>query len=334
MFARFVVFLLGGCIAISHSAWAEVDHLTVADQFGMAYLPLMVMRDKNLIEKHAKASGLGDIKVNWAQFAGAGAMNDALLSGSIDIGVAGTPALVLLWNKTKGAAMEVKGIGAVVNTPMYLNSRDPRIKSLKDFTATDKIALPSVKISIQAITLQMAAAKVFGSDNYTKLDALTVSMRHPDAMAALVSGSGGITSHFTSPPFMFEELEKPGIHRVLSSKDVVGDVTFIVTYVTSRFREANPKTVAAFAAASEEAMKLIRENKRQAAEIYVRLTKGKESQVAALTKMLGNPDLNFTTIPTGTMKYAEFMHQVGTVNSKPTSWKDMFVPEAQQLPGS
>ena len=321
-------------VALAGRAHAEADQITVADQFGVGYLPLMVMQDKKLIEKHAQAAGLGNVTVKWAKFAGGSAMNDALLSGSIDIGVAGIPSLILLWNKTKGTAVEVKGIGSVVNTPMYLNTRNPKIKSLKDFTASDRIALPSVKISIQAITLQMAAAEAFGPDNYTKLDSLTVSMRHPDAMAALISGSGDVTSHFTSPPFMFQELERPGIHRVLNSKDVVGDASFVVTYVTSKFQKANPKLVTAFIAASEDAMKLIREQKREAAQIYVRLTKGKDSDIVPLIKMLENPDLVFSTTPVGIMKYAEFMHRVGTVNAKPASWKDFFLPEAHQLPGS
>src|SRR5690349_4681746 len=286
MFKRFIAFLVIASPFIASRAHAEADQITIADQFGMAYLPLMVMQDKKLVEKYAQAAGLGNVKVRWAQFAGGGAMNDALLSGSIDIGVAGVPSLILLWNKTKGTALEVKGVGSVINTPMYLNTRNPSIKSLKDFTASDKIALPSVKISIQAITLQMAAAEVFGPENYTKLDSLTVSMRHPDAMAALISGSGDVTSHFTSPPFMFQELEKPGIHRVLSSRDVVGDTSFIVTYLTSKFYKSNPKLVSAFIAASEDAMAFIREQKQAAAQIYVRVTKGKDSNIAPLVKML------------------------------------------------
>ena len=38
-----------------------------------------------------------------------------------------------------------------------------------------------VKVSMQTILLQMAAAQTFGESNYTKLDGLTVSMAHPDA---------------------------------------------------------------------------------------------------------------------------------------------------------
>src|SRR5262249_33211650 len=97
-------------------ARAEVNEVTIADQFGIAYLPLMVMRDKKLLEKHALAAGLPAIKVKWAQFGGGTTVNDALLSGSIAFAVAGPPSLVLLWEKTKGTPLEIKGLGAVNNT--------------------------------------------------------------------------------------------------------------------------------------------------------------------------------------------------------------------------
>ena len=323
-------------IALAHggSATAQSNEITIADQFGIAYLPLMVMQEKQLIEKHAQAAGLGSVKVKWAKFAGGASMNDALLSGSIDFGVAGIPSLVLLWDKTKGTPNDVKGVCAINNTPMYLNTRNPRVQSIKDFTASDKIALPSVKVSIQAITLQMAAAQAFGQDNYAKLDPLTVSMRHPDATAALLSGTGEVTSHFTSPPYMFQELERPGVRRVLSSRDVVGDSSFIIAYTTAKFQKTNPKSVAAFLAGTEEAMAFIKAKKQEAAAIYVKLTKGKESEIPALVKMLEDPDLVFSTTPSGMMKYADFMYKVGTVKSKPASWKDMFISEVHALPGS
>jgi NitT/TauT family transport system substrate-binding protein len=217
---------------------------------------------------------------------------------------------------------------------MYLNTRDARIQSLKDFTAADRIALPSVKVSIQAIALQMAAAQAFGLKNYAKLDPLTVSMPHPDAMTALLSGSGEVTSHFTSPPYMFEELQKPGIRRVLSSRDIVGDSSFIITYVTAKFYAANPKIVAAFLAATEEAMAYIAANKQEAAEIYVKLAKGKDADIPSFVRMLNDPDVIFITAPRGIVNYADFMHKVGTTKAEPLSWKDMFIPEVQNLSGS
>ncbi len=180
----------------------------------------------------------------------------------------------------------------------------------------------------------MAAAQAFGIENYSKLDSLTVSMKHPDAMASILSGFGEVTSHFTSPPYQFQELEKPGIRKILSSKDVVGDSSFIVAFTTSKYENENPKTVKAFMSALDESMTFINSNRQEAAAIYVKLTSGKEGDVASMVKILNDPDMVFTTTPKGMEKTADFMFRVGTVKSKPASWKDMFFPYIHDKPGS
>src|SRR6185312_3884163 len=110
-------------------------------------------------------------------------------------------------------------VGAINSMPLYLNTRNPAVKTLKDFTDKDRIALPAVKVSIQAVTLQMAAEQAFGPGQQNKLDQLTVSMKHPDALAALLSGRSEVTAHFGSAPFQYQELEDKRAHRVLNSYD-------------------------------------------------------------------------------------------------------------------
>jgi NitT/TauT family transport system substrate-binding protein len=34
------------------------------------------------------------------------------------------------------------------------------------------------------------------------------------------------------------------------------------------------------------------------------------------------------------MKYADFMHEIGSLKQHPTTWKDLFFPEIQDSPGS
>ena len=48
-------------------AAAESNEVNVAQQYGVSFLPLMIMQDQKLVEKHAKAAGLPDPKVNWAK---------------------------------------------------------------------------------------------------------------------------------------------------------------------------------------------------------------------------------------------------------------------------
>jgi NitT/TauT family transport system substrate-binding protein len=326
--------LLGSCLLLGSmaNAAAEVNTVSIAEQYGISYLPLMLMEENKLLEKEAKAAGLGDITVKWAKFAGGNVMNDALLSGDLHFASGGLGPFITLWAKTRDN-IGVKAVAAMNSMPLLLNTRNPAVKTLKDFGPKDKIALPAVKVSIQAITLQMAAEKAFGPGQENKLDSLTVTQSHPDGMAAMLSGSE-INSHFTSPPFQNIELEKPGIHTVLNSYDVTGGPhTFNVVWASKKFVDANPKTYAAFLKAFDTSIETLNKDKRAAAEFYVKFAKSKES-IESVEKMLNDPNIKFTTTPENSMKYAEFMNRIGMVKVKPASWKDMYFPNVHNLPGS
>jgi NitT/TauT family transport system substrate-binding protein len=333
---QFYVAALCGVLSlgIAGPARAETGEVRAAQQFGLSYLALMMMEDSKLVEKQAKAMGLGEIKVSWAKLGGPGAMNDALLSGGIDFGTGGVPSLITLWSKTRGTPQEVRGVGALNSMPVNLVTSNPNVKSIRDFTDKDKIAVTTVKVSTQALLLQMAAAKEFGEQNYAKLDPLTVSLPHPDAMTALLSGGGTITAHFSSPPFQYQEVARPGIRTILSNYEILGGpATFNVVWSTARFRDANPKTYAAFVAAFEEATATINRDKRAAAEVYKRMSGTKET-VEELLKMMEDPLVEYTLAPKSTMKTAEFMAKVGTIKEKPSSWKELFFPNVHGLQGS
>jgi NitT/TauT family transport system substrate-binding protein len=313
---------------------AEVKEIRIAEQFGIAYLPLHMMREKGLIEKHAKEAGLGDIKVSWARFGGGAPMNDALLSGNLDFATGGVGPLLTIWSKTKGN-LDVKGVATLCRMPLYLTTNNPNVKSLKDFTDKDRIALPSVKVSLQARTLQMAAEQAFGPGKHDVLDRLTVSMKHPDGTAAMLSGSSGITAHFSGPPFQQQQLRDPRIRKVLSSFDVLGGpTTFVSFWARSSFREDNPKTYKAFVAALREAMAMINADKKAATRVFIKQTKSKLDP-AFVEKIVMDPENVYTMAPRNTMKYAVFMHKVGAIKHLPASWKDYFFPEIHHgEPGS
>jgi NitT/TauT family transport system substrate-binding protein len=319
-------------LAASSAARAELAEIKVAKQYGISYLPLMLMEDGRLIEKHAKAAGL-DVTVTWATFAGSNVMIDAVLSNSLQFASGGVGGLITLWSRTRGN-LDVRGVGAINSMPIYLNTRNPAVKTVKDFTDKDRIALPAVKVSIQAITLQMAAEQAFGPGQQNRLDALTVTMAHPDAMQALLSGQSEIDAHFGSPPFQYQQLRNPAIHTVVNSYDVLGGpATFNVIWTTSKFRNENPKLYDAFVKALDEATAMINRDKKSAAETYLRMSKDKDS-VQEIVAMLEDPQIVYTTTPQNIMKYVDFMYKIGAVKVKPDSWKDMFFPNAQTLPGS
>jgi len=315
-------------------ACAETTEIKLARQFSMGYLQLNVMEHQALIEKNAKALGLNDVKVSWFTFNGPAAVNDALISGNIDIASGGVPALLTLWAKTKGTPQEMRGIVALSSQPFLLNSRNPALKTLADFKTGDKIAVPAVKVSVQAITLQMAAAKAFGIKEFAKLDELTVSMTPPDATIALMNGGSEVTSAFSVPPFQYQQLETPAVHTVLNSFDVMdGSHSFTVAWTSAKFRDVNPVLYKALIAAFAEATDIVNKDKQAAAALWIEDAKSK-LPLEMVTKIVGGDQVRWTLTPENTMKFSDFMAQVGTLKIKPASWKDYFFPEIYDLKGS
>jgi len=311
---------------------AEMSEINIAQQYGIGYLTLMLMEEQKLVEKHAKAAGL-DLKVNWAKFAGGNVMNDALLSGSLQVASGGVGPLVTLWARTRGN-LDVRGIAALNSMPLYLVTRNPAVKTIRDFTDKDRIALPAVKVSVQAVILQMAAEQAFGAGQQNRLDPLTVTLSHPDAMQALLSGQSEVDAHFGSPPFQYQELARAGNHVVLDSYDVLGgSSTFNVAWTTSKFRSENPKVYVAVTQALDEATAQINRDKPAAAAAYLRISKDKDT-VENIVKMLNDPQIVFTTAPQNVQKFAEFMAKTGSIKARPESWKDMFFPNVHGLSGS
>jgi NitT/TauT family transport system substrate-binding protein len=315
-------------------AGAETKEVRMAKQYGIGYLALMIMSHDHLFEKQAKAAGLGDVKLTLATFTDGTVMNDALLSQSLDIAGGGIGSFVTLWDKTRDT-LKVRSLGALCTMPLYLVTRQARIKTIADFTEQDRIGLPGIKVSPQAVTVQKAAAKAFGEANWNRLDRLTVNMSHPVAMQALLSDKSEVVAHFASQPFAYEELHKyPGFHTVLNSYDVWGPQTFLVLWTTSRFRDENPKTYAAFVAAVEQATDFINSHREEAARIYLEMTKDKTLAVSDLVALMADPQIKFTMTPEGMVAFADFKQGIGTIEHKPASWKEMFFPNVHDLPGS
>lgn len=328
---RFVIICLLLELAGGGAGAQEVKEIRVAKQFGISYLPMIVMEERKLFEKHALAAGLGNVGATWTQLSAGPPMNDALLSGNLDFASGGVGPLVTIWNRTRGI-LDVKGVAAIASMPLYLNTINPAVKTLKDFTDKDRIALPAIKVSLQAVMLHMAADQQLG--RHDALDHLTVSMSHPDGMTAMMSGKSEITAHFTSAPFMYQELQDPRVRRVVNSYDVLGGpATFTVLWATSRFREQNPRTYRAFVSALREAMDVVNADKSAAAALWIKAESSK-LDLAFVERMVRDPENVFTAAPQNIMKYAAFMHKVGSIRAMPASWQDLFFPEIHELSGS
>jgi NitT/TauT family transport system substrate-binding protein len=323
------VLLLAG-LALATPARADDARVRISRQPGFVYLPAVLAEQHKLIEKQAKAAGLGDVTVEWVNLTSGAAGNDALLSGNIDIVDSGSTNMLLLNDRTRG---DVKGLCGVGSTPMLLLTRNPDVKTLSDFSAKDKIALPSVKVSSQAVLLQIAAKKAFGPESATKLDPLTVQLGHPDAVAALASPHNEVNSHFSLPPFQQRELQDPAIHKVLNSFELVGEpVSNAIFYARTAWFNRNPKLAAAIVAAIDEANAEIAKDPLKAAKDYVAATNEK-TPPETLVEIMKEPGTNFSTTPYGIMLQARHFYAMKTIKAEPKDWKDTFFPIVHGLPG-
>src|SRR3954463_10754147 len=311
---------------------AEVTEITIAQQFGVSFLPLMLMERDGLIEKHARAAGF-EVKTNWQKVAGPSVINDGLLSGNVHFGAVGAPSLATLWSRTK-TNVGVKGVAAMTSYPLYFVTRNPDLKSLKDLTQKDKIAVPSVKISTQALMLQMSAYDLFGPTNYQKFDELTVSLAHPDAMVALMNNTSGVNAHFATSPFYEAEMKIPGARLLTTSYDILGGrASALVVVTTSKFHDANPKLYKAFLAAEKEAIDTINKDKRKAAQAYLDIAQDRKSTLDEIFSVINDKDYAFTLVPEKVFKTAVFMGKVGSVKEPPVKWQDLFFPDIHDLQG-
>jgi NitT/TauT family transport system substrate-binding protein len=333
---RILGMVLGAAIAtFPITVQAETKELRVPlGAGGFGFLPLHMMKEHKLIEKHSAAAGV-PVTVNWANVGGPSVMNEALLSGSADFISAGPPAFLTLWDRTKGTPIEVKAVAGMSSMPMYLNTTAEHLKTLDDIKADDKIAVTAVKVSIPSIIMQMHALQKYGKGEVFRFDRNTVSMTHPDGVIAMLSGNKQITAHYTSPPFHQREIKEKGVRTIQTTDDIMGgSTTFTMISTTERFQKANPKVFGAFLAALKESHQMIAADKQGAAKVLLDSMGGKGWEISELVAILNDKDIKYTTAPENLMKYAEFMNSIGTLKNKPANWKEMFFPEMHDQSGS
>ena len=315
-------------------ARAEVDVVKIPKGAGgVGFLPLIVMEEKKLVEQEAQKMGL-KLGAEYIRLGGPAVVNDMLLAGAAHFAPAGPPAFITIWDRTANN-MKVKGVAAMTSIPMYLNTKAPHLKSLKDLTPNDKIAVTAVKVSIPAIIMQMQAIKESGKADYAKYDPYTVSLTHPDGVIALLSGKTEVTAHFTSPPFHQRERRDPAVRTIATSNDIMGaPSTFTMLYAPTKFYDENPKTYAAVLKALQAAIAFINSDKKAAADVFLASEEGKGWKLDDIMEILNDPDVRFTTSPESMMTYATFMADVGSIKQRPSTWQEMFFPDIHGVPGN
>jgi NitT/TauT family transport system substrate-binding protein len=307
------------------------DQLKIGLGYGLAFLPIYVCQEQKLIEKHAKALHL-DVKVSYQRFLGAGPVQAALGSGEIDIGPFGTAPLLAAWEKGKDTPQQILAVSGLTTMPLTLVTNQPNVTSLADFQSSDRIAMPSLTAP-QMYVLEMASEKTFGT--YDKLHDRVVAMSPADAITALVDGSGAVTAYFASPPFAQLALRDAKVHRVLSSVDVMnGKASFLMLGASRAYIEAHPQIAEAIDKAIDEAARLIRDDPRRAAQIYLTHEPSMTLSGAAVEAVLRDIKDEFGSAVYGVQVFADFMSRRGELKTPPQSWKDIVAPSLASSPST
>ena len=313
---------------IPHQAAATdtVKNVRIAFGNGLAYLPFYVGRKKDLFTAALAKAGFPNVSVEWPKVSGTTALNDSMLSGAIDLDVAGTPGLLLIWDRTRGRANAIQGCAGVTTMPLDMVTLTPRLRALTDIAPKDRIAMPS-SVGSEATMLRMACVKTFGKGQQGRLDTNIVALPHPDAVTALMNGI--VTAYIGSPPYTDYVLEQSKARVVLRSPDVFGGQTsFVLLCARKAFAEQNPRVVSALAAALGEANEMISHDPHQAAEIYLEQVPSKIFSEALIEKILKEPSTTYTTKPMGIERIGQFMASIGQIRKAPTDWQGVFVSSA------
>jgi NitT/TauT family transport system substrate-binding protein len=307
------------------------ESVRIAIGYGLAFLPLYICEDLKLVEKQAKALHL-DVKASYQRRPGAGPMQEAIASGDIDMAPFGTAPLLAAWEQTKDTPAQILAVSGLTTMPLVLLSNRPNVATLADLQPGDRIAMPSLTAP-QMYLLEMQSEKIF--HQYDRLRDQVVALPAADAIDALVAGDGAVTAFFSSPPFTQLALRDAKVHPVLTSSEVMnGKVTFLMLGATRSTVEAHPQIVEAVGKAIDEAARIIRDDPRRAAQIYLTHEPSQTLDGAAAGAVLKEIGGEFGSTLYGVQAFADFMGRHGELKNPPKSWKDIVAPALLNSPST
>ena len=301
-------------------------------QRGLLYLPVDLMVSGGILQKEASKLGLGQIEATATALSGPGPV-DAILSGAADYGTVALPSLLTIWEKTRGTANEVKAVGTVSNGAMTLYSINPNVKTLADFTDKDRIAVPTVRLSFNAMMLQMAAEKLWNDPH--RLDHLTVALGHPDAVAApLCRVRQGLHHRAYRRAALYrsrtQHSRRPHRHRQPQGVRRPAHPDYAARHQADERKES--ALFQAVANALEESIKVADADKRAATVLWKDAQKAPES-LDDLVAQLNDPGFEFTSQPHRIAYFAAFLHRIGSMKVQLADWKELFWEPAHQQHG-
>jgi NitT/TauT family transport system substrate-binding protein len=297
---------------------------------GFAGLPMMIMDHLDLLEKHGKAAGL-DLKANYPRFSGTSANQDAILSGSVDFVMYGASALITIWSRAKNSPHQVIGVSGITTLTVHLVTNKKELKSIADFTPSDKIAVTGLA-SPQVLMLQQFSEKTFGAGQHSKLKSNLVALPHSESVSAMLSGGTEVKAYFAPPPFTQILLDSGKVSTITTSVEMMGGpASLLILSASRRYLEANPAIAEVAVKAMREATDVIKKDPKRAAEIYLTMEPSRtldHKQVETILRQIG-PE--FGPEVSGMRVWADIMQKVGLIKEGPADLKDLFwrtLPEA------
>lgn len=290
--------LAGVLLATGGCGKKEQESIGIAEQFGIAYAPLQIMKEKKILEEK-----LPGVEINWKQFGGPTGIREGMVNGEIDFGFMGvSPVLIGIDN-----GMEWRyAAGLSSNEVAVVTSREG-VKSLRDLTEKDRIAILSPACT-QHVLLCMLAEQQLGAAH--ALDSRLVSMNHPDSVNALLSGTE-ITAHVSTPPYISQETEG-GASVIATGEEIMGEpFTFISCVAMEAFYEEHREYYDAFQEALQESVDYINENREEAVRLLAPVYGISEAQ---LEEQMGYNGTIYSTELNGVGNFSRRMQEMGFIS--------------------
>jgi len=325
-------FLVAGFVLVSALTPALAqDQIKIGIGYGLAFLPVYICEDLKLVEKHGKEAHL-DVRADFQRFTSASEAQDALASGAINVAPFGTAPLLAAWQNGKDRPEQVFAVSGMTSLPLVLLSNQPDVQSIVDLKPADQIALPTLT-SPQMYVLELQSEKAFS--RYDRLKSQVLALPHAEAINDLVEGTGPVRAYFASPPYAELALRDAKVHAVLSSSDVMGGKSsFLILGATKAYIDAQPQLPDVIAKAMDDAARVIHDDPRRAAQIYLTHEPSDVMNGAAMEAVIREIKDEFGSAVYGVKTMADFMGRHGELKTVPQSWKDVVAPALANSPSS
>jgi NitT/TauT family transport system substrate-binding protein len=310
------IFLLGLTLfasacgnATSASSSSAPSSFTIAYQPGLGAVTLVTLKHQKTLEKL-----FPNTTFDWKVVFSGASVRESMIANQVQLGALGLPPFLVGWDR----GFNWKVLTASSRSDSWLVTKNPRIKSLKDFTSSDKIGVVAPD-SQQAIILRKAAQDQLGDAH--ALDQNIVAITSEDGEQALLSGQ--IAAHLSGLPFQQREVDTGG-RIILHTTDAFGKVGAGLIALAPNFDEQYPDFTKKVRQAFLDATNYASTHHEEVAQ-YLSQDQAGGGTAAQFKALLDNSAFVFDTTPSGLITYAKFMQSIGLISKVPGSVKDLEV---------